>query len=235
MAASEEEHWWFRARRRITESLLNRYNPPPHAAILDAGCGSGGNLALLSTYGKVHAFETYETARNLAKARGIGEVADGSLPGNIPFGEQAFDLITMFDVLEHIEDDAASLTALHARLVENGKLLLTVPACPLLWGKHDAMHHHFRRYTKRLLAERLEAAGFKVELCNYFNFWLFPLALAARLLDRLRGNDRASIGSATPPAPLNHLLYALMASERFLIPHIPLLFGVSLIAVASKK
>lgn len=235
LAQQEDSHWWFAARRRIVGSVLDRFLPARRdLVVLDAGCGTGGNFSLLTHYGKVFAFELHLPAREKAAARNLATVEDGSLPNSLPFPDQQFDLITMFDVLEHIKEDASALAALHTKLNENGLLLLTVPAFPFLWSHHDVQHHHFRRYTRTQLTALLQQNGFTVELCNHFNFWLFPAALAARLVDRLRNPAHAALGAGMPAPWLNNLLTTIMASEHRLVPRFPLPFGVSLIAVARK-
>src|SRR5579862_5504364 len=99
MAQVEDDHWWFAARRIVINSLLNQFGLPPHAAILEAGCGTGGNLRMLAELGSVCAMELDEQACQFAQSRGIGEVASGQLPDRIPFGSQSFDLVLMIDVL----------------------------------------------------------------------------------------------------------------------------------------
>ena len=73
------------------------------------------------------------------------------------FERNAYDLIALLDVLEHVPDDLASLRAIHRRLKPGGALLLTVPANPWMWSAHDAAHHHFRRYTKKQLERAVPA------------------------------------------------------------------------------
>ncbi len=233
MATQEAHHWWYVARRKIISSMIGHcFGNATELNILDAGCGSGGNLPTLATLGKVSAFEMHESARDIANARRIAVVESGSFPTDIPFANERFDLITCCDVLEHAEGDITTLAALKQRLTAQGKLIITVPAMPWLWSHHDEQHHHLRRYTRTHLMRVLKQAGLTVEFCSYYNFWLFPLAVAARLMDKLRPKHADSLGTATPAAPLNRLLGSIMASERFLMPQLRLPFGVSLIAVA---
>ena len=230
----EETHWWFVSRRAITQYLLNLIKIPKNAKILDLGCGAGGNLSMLSTYGEVFACEMNDQVREHSAGRNIGSVAYGKLPDEIPFSGQQFDLITMFDVLEHIEDDNATLAAVAGRLSQGGVLLLTVPAFQCLFSRHDKLHHHFRRYGKTELQEKIKAAGFKIEYLNYWNFFLFPVAVAARMLDFFRAKNEHAIGTKIPAPAINKILTKLVSAERFLFPRIPLPFGLSLMLVARK-
>jgi SAM-dependent methyltransferase len=236
LAKVEDRHWWFRGRRAIATHILQRLKLPADAAILEVGSGTGGNLAMLSHFGRLFAMELNTSARVLSDRRGIVKAEEGRLPDHIPFGDRQFDLIAAFDVLEHIEEDLASLVALGARLASGGKLLITVPAFSFLWSRHDESHHHKRRYRLTPLAQLVDRAGFEIMLASYCNFWLFPLVATARLLDRLkRGSPKNDNQLAIPPAPLNHLLEAVFASERYLHDFVRLPFGVSIILLARAK
>lgn len=241
MARVEDTHWWFKGRRSLIRHVLKKAGLAPQAVILDAGSGTGGNLALLSEFGRLHAVEMEDTARAMANARGIVQVEAGHLPDAIPFGTQAFDLAVMFDVLEHVEQDYDTLVALHKRLAPGGKLLLTVPAFEFLWSEHDVIHHHKRRYSLAPLIRLVERAGYKVKFASYINFWLFPLIACVRVLDRLTAGKLmgkkhgANAELRVPPAPVNSLLEAVFASERGLMDIMRLPFGVSIILLAQKN
>jgi SAM-dependent methyltransferase len=241
MARVEDGHWWFRARRSIITSVLASLRLPPNAAILDAGSGTGGNLAMLSSFGRVSAMELDEEARELANKRGIVKVEEGEFPSRIPFEGTQFDLVAMFDVLEHIEQDFSALTAIHARMAPEGKLLLTVPAFESLWSMHDSMHHHKRRYSLHPLIRLLERAGYTVTYASYINFWLFPLIATVRVLDRITGGRiigkkaESNAELSVPPASVNSLLEKIFASEAtFTRKRTRLPFGVSIIVLAQK-
>ncbi len=228
MAAAEETHWWFRARRAIATRVLETLELPPHALILDAGCGTGGNLPLLAKFGKVYAFEYDAGARQLADARGLAIVSGGALPEPFPFAPQTFDLIALFDVLEHLEHPIESLRALGARLAPGGSLVLTVPAYQWLWGPHDELHEHKRRYTRRLLREHVSAAGLTVAYVSHMNSLLFPAAVAQRTMHRLTGNAG---GELTPGTLANEAFYRVWSLERAWLPRVSVPFGLSIIAV----
>ncbi len=229
MAEIEEKHWWFVGRRQIILSTLSSLGLPEQAKILDAGCGTGGNLQLLSHFGAVKAMEMDDNARQHAIRRNMGEVLPGHLPDAISFPTNSFDLIVLLDVLEHIEDDRASLEALKTCLVADGRILITVPAFQMLWGAHDELHHHKRRYTAKQLRQTASSAGLEVEYESYFNTWLFPLIAVARLFQRNKKIDKADLN--LPPQLINASLSNLFSSERLFIPRLSLPFGVSLMAV----
>lgn len=233
MMEVEDKHWWFVARRSIIEQVISQLNLPADAEIFEAGCGTGGNLAMLSHHGRVYAMELNETARTFASDLQIGEIQPGFLPDNIPFPEKNFDLIVLLDVLEHLEEDTASLQALFAKLKPSGWLLITVPAYPWLWSRHDDLLHHKRRYLLNNLRQIVGNSGYNVHFASYFNSVLFPLIAVVLLLQKLfnKGGNEQNI----PPKLINQILTFLFGMERHLIGRLSLPFGVSLLLLAQRN
>src|ERR1700751_2869955 len=145
--AVDEHHWWYRGRRRIIRAQLDRLPLPAGARILDAGCGSGRTLQELADYGEGSGLELNPEAAELARGRGLGEVAIGRLE-ELPWDDETFDLITCLDVIEHTPDDRVTLRELRRVTRPGGHLLVTVPAYQALWSQHDVDNHHFRRYER---------------------------------------------------------------------------------------
>lgn len=214
------------------DCLIASLRLPADTTILEAGCGTGGNLSMLARHGRVHGFEPEPVALQYATERNAGVVAQGTLPNAIPFGTQSFGLIALFDVLEHVEHDAAALAALHARLHHGGALLLTVPAFAFLWSEHDRTLHHFKRYQTSEIRALLEGAGFEVSYLSYYNFFLFPIVYAVR---RFCPVTREHKLSDVPPRLANIFLEMLFGAERFLMPRLRFPFGVSIVAIARKR
>ena len=89
--------------------------------------------------------------------------------------ESPFDLIGMFDVLEHIPEELETLVALREALAPGGRLMLTVPAHQYLWSYFDEAAHHCRRYSSQEIRDRLVEAGFEVEFLSQFMTCIFPI------------------------------------------------------------
>ncbi len=233
----EDRHWWFVGRRAIVASLLRSSGLPEGARMLDLGCGTGGNLSMLSEFGQVVGAELDEHAAQLASERGCAPIVRGTLPDGLPLDTGVFHCVTLLDVLEHIDDDRATLETVNRLLAPAGQLLITVPAFPFLWGAHDVAHHHQRRYRAKGLRQLLETTGYEITTLSYCNTWLFPVAAVVRLSRRCfpgREGDRgAGAELSLPPAPVNTLLAAVFASERHLL-RMGLPFGVSLVVLAKK-
>lgn len=233
LSAVEDHHWWHVARRQILRRQLAALHLPEHASILEVGSGTGGNLSMLAEFGAVSGLEMSDQAIALAHQRARGaRLLRGLCPQDLP--AERFDLVCLFDVLEHIEDDGAALLALRAILAPGGRLVISVPAYGWMWSPHDAHLHHWRRYGRSPMVRQLEAAGLRVTSASYFNTLLFPLALAARAFDKVAGQAK-STGADIPAAPVNALLRWIFALERHLLGRLSLPFGLSLLVVAESS
>lgn len=235
LAATEESHWWYLGRRAVLTSILSRMDLPPNARILEIGCGTGGNLEMLAAFGKVRGMEMDAAARELAaqKSQNRVEIRAGACPNDIPFAGEQFDLICLFDVLEHIAEDEETLSALHGLLAPGGKLLITVPAYPWLWSAHDVFYHHKRRYTRKELIAKARDAGLSIRRASHFNACLLPLAVAGRLKDRIFRTS-TTCGTKMLPAPVNFAFGTIFGAERFLLRGCNLPFGLSLLAILER-
>ena len=230
MAQLDSRHWWFTARRRILDGVIERIvRPPDNARILELGAGTGHNLAMLSRFGEVEASELDPVARDIASDRLGRPVVEAALPDLGMFPSEAYDMVALLDVLEHVPDDKGSLKAIYGLLKAGGALLLTVPINPWMWSAHDVAHHHHRRYRKQEIRKLAENAGYEIELLSPFNSLLFPPITAVRLAGKVTGRDDSD--DAMPSEPVNKILDTVFGFERSLIGRVPMPFGVSLVAV----
>ena len=234
MAELDDRHWWYRARRRIIADLIRREaRLPKDAQILELGCGTGHNLAMLAGFGHVEGLELDEEARALSEKRLGRRVMSSPLPELAEVPDRHYNLIGAFDVIEHIDQDEAALASIAAKLKPGGTFVMTVPAHQWMWSAHDVVNHHKRRYSRRALKRLIEVSPLQLERIGYFNSLLFPLAVAERAASKLRGKSDADV--KLPPAPLNVALEKVFAAERYLIGRLPLPPGLSLFAIASAK
>lgn len=234
MDSIERSHWWYVARRKVLAALIaRRVTLPDDARLLDAGCGTGGNLSFLGTFGRLNACEYDDEARKIAQTKSGIEVVPAAFPDDLGRIGANYDLITLLDVLEHIDDDEATLRALGGRLSMTGRLLVTVPAVPQLWSAHDTVHHHLRRYTRDGLRQVVRRSGLRDHAIGYFNSLLFPLAVIDRIGARIRGRDEANL--TMPSRWLNATLRTIFAREAALIGRIPMPIGLSLYAIIGRQ
>jgi 2-polyprenyl-3-methyl-5-hydroxy-6-metoxy-1,4-benzoquinol methylase len=233
----EHTHWWFRARRQIVWSLVERFINRPRGRrlqVCELGCGTGGNLAAVAEQHDVVGVECSPHA--LAHARkALGRrIHWGRLPDEVRLPAESFDIVLMTDVLEHIEEDAASAETALGLVRPGGLLIATVPAYQWLYSPRDAQHHHFRRYGKRQFAALWNIAEAETILLSHYNTLLFAPAAAARLVSKALAG-RGKIGDIKVPGPLvNSLLTRTMGSEASLLGRVPVPFGLSLICVVRK-
>lgn len=236
----EQDHWWYVARRGIIESFLDRYvigrSGAQSLRWLDLGCGSG---VLLDSYQAIQDKMGLEAdAGCVARGRekGLDVRQTGPAWDLAPLGP--FDLITLCDVLEHIEDEQAALAAVHAALVPGGKVLLTVPALRSLWSSHDLVNHHFRRYRLKELTRLFDPGTWHIERATYYCSFLLPAIWMTRKLKNFRERWKQ-----TPlthdmkfgPPWLDGTLLRIFAAERPLLPHLRMPLGNSLILVATRR
>ncbi|GIF72096.1 hypothetical protein Asi02nite_16140 [Asanoa siamensis] len=224
MSDVEDRHWWFREKRRILARELRRLGPPPGRA-LDIGAAGGGNSRVLVSHGwRTVVADLSPTAVEIARARGLdAHVADAR---DLPWAAESFDLVTAFEILEHIEEDGVAAAEMFRVLRPGGTALITVPADMRLWSPHDEAVNHVRRYDRAGLTSVIAGSGLVVDEVWSWNVLLRPLIALYRT--RSTGSDIDD----PPIAPVNALLGAVVAAERVLpVRSLP---GVSLILRAHR-
>lgn len=198
--------------------------------VLDVGCGDGLFFDRLAEFGDV---EGVEPDVSLVDPRGPHANRIHLVPFDAAFQPgNRYSLILMLDVLEHLADPVGALRQAIDLLADEGLLVVTVPAFPMLWTAHDDWNHHYVRYTKRSFAEVARRSGLAIARSRYFFHWTFPVKLAVRLKEAI---VRRPPQPAEVPSPLvNRGLYALSQIEQWTLGKLPIPFGSSLLAVGCK-
>jgi SAM-dependent methyltransferase len=243
LAQIESRHFWFRARNRLIFELVRRISStlPPGYRVLEVGCGNGNVLRMLGTacpQGMVVGLELWFDGLRHAQNRSAAFLVQGDVR-NCPFGKQ-FDVVGLFDVLEHVPEDEETLASLWQLLVPGGRLLLTVPAHQFLWSYFDEASHHCRRYSPKDLRRKLTDAGFQVEFLSQFMACIFPIVWIFRKMrglakqDSHSGRSRSSDEFRLVPI-VNPILTALLTLEaRWLARGCHLPIGTSLVVFARR-
>jgi 2-polyprenyl-3-methyl-5-hydroxy-6-metoxy-1,4-benzoquinol methylase len=227
----ESEHFWRRGKRNLVMGWLKNQSDFSNGRVLDVGGAASLVTQQLCIFGDVTVVEPDATMVELVKKnRGI-KVIQGRFPGLPVFGK--FDIITLLDVLEHLEDDRGALLELHSYLKPNGKLVITVPAYMWLWSEHDEILHHKRRYTRAALVKLLESAGYRVVRASYYTALLLPLMalqrVSSEISSKLNSNRELNYRPRTPIKPLNAALSSIMFIERQILRIASLPFGGGII------
>jgi SAM-dependent methyltransferase len=231
-------YWWLAGKYRVLQDVLARVFAPARrpARVLDLGCGPGNMLDVLGAHGDVFGSDYSGEALRFCRERGYTRLFQADFH-DLPVRDGCFDLITCCDVLEHLAHDRRALGELARILAPGGLLVATVPAFQFLWGDHDTLYGHHRRYRAPELRQRLEQVGLEVTRVTYFE----PLYLAPLWLYRnwkkltTRGGGLAQRDDFVALfRPLNTLMASLVAAERFVLRHFDLPFGVTLLALARK-
>jgi len=234
----KENYWWFVGKNKILRSLLEDFLPPKKLTILEVGCGGSTSLPVLKELGKVTGIDSNPLAIELCRGEGYCrlEVGDGTA---LKFSGKTFDLVALFDLLEHVKDDQKALIEACRVLKEGGWVAITVPAFPFLWSGNDVINHHHRRYWKKELLNKVRKAGFSVKKISYYNTFLFPVFLVWFIAKKIVSCfSKSTSVSATMevklPKIVNRFFSFLFSSEALFLKNFDFPWGLSLVCLARK-
>lgn len=236
--ALEDNYWWFKGIRYFTVTALEhvpefqqlRQKP---ISILDAGCGSGCNLMLLSRYGKVFGVDFLEESVRRCRARKLTNVCQASIL-EIPFKKNSFDLVGCFDMLVCLDGDkdVRALQNLYEVCRPGGLLVMNLAALKILYGSNSMVTGELRRYSRSEIKAKLEQVGFKVLKLTYRNMILLPVLLVVRLLKQFQRKKTSDLYRV--PGPMNSFLYNVLKLDAWLGTFFDLPVGSALFCVAQK-
>jgi SAM-dependent methyltransferase len=229
-------HFWFHGFRAFVAPVLREIaGGRTDLTLVDCGCGTGDNLALLQPYGHAVGFDF--SPLGVAEARRSGHPVLRADIVHIPLATASVDLASSFDVFPCVDDDAAGVREM-ARIVKpGGTVLLTLAALEMLRGDHAELWQEARRYTPSSARRLVEQAGLRVDRVSFMFASVFPLMLSVRLAQRLVRPLRRTPGSAdmeVPPAPINAALTGLLRLEALAARRVRMPIGSSLLVVARR-
>jgi SAM-dependent methyltransferase len=203
LAEAEGRHFWFLSRNRFIARRLERLAVRPPARILELGCGGGAVLSHLSRSGYEvtgvdgHLERVVEAAARAPAARLVVHDLERGLS---PLGDERFDAVALFDVIEHLDNPWSALGAAFEHVAPGGWLVGTVPALRMLWSDVDIRSGHRRRYGRAEL--RAVMTGLRgvteVEVVPFHRL-LVPLLWMQR---RVAASPRALEDGLSVPTPL---------------------------------
>jgi 2-polyprenyl-3-methyl-5-hydroxy-6-metoxy-1,4-benzoquinol methylase len=163
--------WWHRFQlwQRHSRKVRQALSLHGRGSLLDFGCGSGSFLERMRRLGwEVTGLDTSAAAvQRVRQELGLPALA-GSLPhAGLP--PESFDVITMWQSLEHVHRPLRVLRDAHRLLVPGGKLLVSVPnidSLPFRWFGQTwyglDLPRHLTHFTPPTLRAMLEHAGFRI-------------------------------------------------------------------------
>lgn len=237
----EKEHFWHKGRKEIIWQILNYFTKEKINTLkmLDIGCGNGNITRFLKTKGiNMEGADASLSALNFCKKRAdIPLYQIDPKKQTLPFLSENYDIVGLFDVLEHIEKDQSLLNEVFRICKKKGKIIITVPANEYLWSYFDIISGHKRRYSKNNLAAKMEKAGFKIEKISFYMFFLLPF-IFFRKLEFLANKNKNGRFDSLPEIKtfpiINDLFFLILKLEKKLLLRLDLPFGSSIICIAKK-
>lgn len=221
-------HFWYQCRRQLIKNIFKKYHLQGRN-VMEVGCGAGSQLlALAQLSNRVSGVDINREALAVAANQGLNvylhDIEQSALT------RSPYDIICMFDVLEHIHDDSKALANIRQSLAPNGLFIFSVPAYQFLFSGHDRKLKHFRRYSKKVIKERLHAQKFAIIEMYYWNSCLLPLVILRRLLTRKKLASDINCCHW-----LNPLFSLILSLENRLISYgVRIPFGLSIVGVAKR-
>src|SRR5579864_423482 len=161
--------------RNYCRWILDFFAPYLGQKVVEIGAGAGTFSQLLLSSGRASELVLFEPGANLfpllqQRFANDPRVHLQSRSFDPSVLEEPADSIVLVNVLEHISDDGALLLQIRHSLRPGGRVLLFVLALEWNYGSLDTAFEHHRRYSKAVLRNKLETAGFRVEQARYVNF-----------------------------------------------------------------
>lgn len=233
---ADKNHWLMRGRRQILSDLLEYYTGRSSIKVLDLACGVGHTVAELAAVGHdAHGVDISAEAVRLGEVYGVKNLKFLDSSRTLHPNDH-FDAVLLVDLLEHLKDESWAMDEAYRILRPGGIAIIVTPAFKFLWGIHDEMSNHYRRYNMaELLAVVAQTPGFKVVKKSYFNTLLFVPIVAFRLLRKLFRINVQKSDFSIGDSFLNSLFGGIFAIERRIIPHAELPFGISTLLVLKKQ
>jgi SAM-dependent methyltransferase len=222
-------------RLKIIQSYIEKArNGKKKITILNIGCGTGGTIDMLESFGVTDNVDISDEAIKFMKKQGykrLTKVKDIKLP----FKDKTYDMVGAFDVLEHIDKQVEALSEWKRVIKDDGAIVITVPAYQWLWSQHDVSLHHQRRYTTKRLAEAAKQAGLKPQKKSYAIVFSLPLVVGFRFLNKLSGRKTDSETSyVNVSATTNKLFTKILYAEAKLHSFMSFPFGTSVVTILRK-
>lgn len=236
MYEMERDYWWHKGKRLHVVSVMKKFGIRK-PKILDVGCGTGYLLKELSRYGQAFGLDKSKRSLLYCKKRGLKKIYNIDIERNI-FPNVKFDIITILDVIEHIQDDKKAMINISKSLKTKGIVIVTTPAFQKLWSYWDVAAGHYRRYNTKEIKKLFRESGFTIVYMRFTNISFFVPAFTIRMIKaKFNSNNTKQHSSDFIKIPnfINSFLYLILKIEMLISFFIFIPFGLSLIIVGKKS
>lgn len=234
MDSIESGHFWFIAKKKFLDIVLEKFIGEKKLKILDIGCGTGAIMDYLKNKGhEVFGVDMSDEALKYCQAKGLAvEIGKAD---RVDFPDGYFDVVLSLDVLEHLDNDQEAVNEARRLLKKGGFFIATVPAHQFLWSYHDVALHHKRRYGKNKFVS-LFNENWEMKLISWIHTGIFLPVMVVRLIRNLSkkkegSSDVGQVGNVVNKAM--NFLYKVEIEIFKIFGRLP--FGVSIMAVVEKK
>lgn len=233
----EKTYWWYIARLDILKAVFRKFvlcQNTKNLRILNVGSGTGNISKSFAEYGRVYSVDYSNEALRFSQINGQRDLVRADAI-NIPFKNDYFDVVMLYDLLEHVDDDILVLKETKRVLKEGGVAILTVPSYKFMWSRIDDVAWHKRRYLRSGLLNKMDKVHLRKVKVTYFNTFLFPGAIIRRWVEKLFCIKRKG-DSFLPSIPhwLNGLMVKIFSFEKYFLKDFSFPFGLSVLAIYKK-
>jgi ubiquinone/menaquinone biosynthesis C-methylase UbiE len=236
----ERANWWFVARKKIIrDQIIKLFPAAGQLKILNVGAALGASTIMLQEFGEVVSIEYNKDCCDYVNENLGLDFIHGSIT-ELPFGDNSFDLVCAFDVVEHVQEDRLAISELHRVCKKGGYTFTTVPTFKMLWSEHDVINEHVRRYTMKNYLSLFDTKSSRIYFRSYFNFFLFPFVAVFRIVSSaFKGNSRKALpksdNSKLSDGFVSKLLYHVFKNETFFLKKgVRFPVGISLMVISEK-
>lgn len=229
-----KDYFWFFGHYALAKFLLKRFWKGGKGFLLNIGCGPKEFSIPLPGIKMINADYSFDACRHSSKVNqdAVHVCCDAE---HLPFKNGSLDIIVGLEILEHLQNDQTAGIEFGRALKLEGFSLVSVPAYQFLWGSHDELNKHYKRYT---LNDLKLFASQKDMTINYFTYYkilfVLPLLIMRRIKKLFRGNIASS--DFVPISPFtNYFLKQLLYIEALIASAVPIPAGVSLFAVIKNR
>lgn len=237
---SDESHFWFEWRMKALTQHLNDANVPleQNLKALDVGCGVGvlrKQIEAVSAWNVDCVDIDYHALQQVKEGRGRTMYYD-VMEKRGDFIE-AYDVVTAFDVIEHITDPKVFIEAMLMHLKPDGFLIINVPALQFLYSRYDEVQGHVKRYDIKTMKAELKDFNLSILSMNYWGASNIPILYLRKWLlsrDKKSSPDDILKKGFQPPGNFVNSFFRLIMKIETSIFRKPK-FGSSLMLVARKN